>query len=100
VIKKEKPEYVLPDYISYPLSEDECGNVTGTKALKEKRSSKIMYSTPKTPVLLANNSGVTRTPKVKYATPKEQVLPANDSDSDRGLFSSENVTENGSRSSE
>jgi hypothetical protein len=28
VIKEEKPDYTLPDYISYPSSEDECGNVT------------------------------------------------------------------------
>jgi hypothetical protein len=34
-----------------------------------------------------------------YVT-KEHVLPANDSDSDRGFFSSENMTDNGSRSSE
>jgi hypothetical protein len=101
VIKKEKPEYVLPDYISYPSSEDECGNVTGPKVPKEKKkSSKIMYVTQKAPVLLTNNSDDNKTSKVMYVTPKDHTLPVNDSDSDRGLFSSENVTDNGSCSSE
>jgi hypothetical protein len=108
VIKKEKSEYFLPDYISYPSSEDECGNVTGAKVPKgKKKSSKIMYVTPKAPVLLANNSVTSKVPKIMYVTPKEHVLPtndhvllANDSDSDRGLFSSENVSENDTRSSE
>jgi hypothetical protein len=101
VIKKEKPEYVLPDYISYPSSEDECGNVTGTKVPKrKKKSSKVMYVTPKALVLLVNNSNENKVPEIMYVMPKEQALPANDSDSDRGLFSSENVTDNSSRSSE
>jgi hypothetical protein len=39
VIKKEKPEYVLPDFISYPSSEDECGNVTRTRVPKRKKKS-------------------------------------------------------------
>jgi hypothetical protein len=81
VIKKEKPEYVLPDYISYPSSEDECGNVTGSRDPKgKKKSSKIMYVTPKAPVLLMNNSVFSKVPKIMYVTPKEQALPVNDSD--------------------
>jgi hypothetical protein len=61
----ENFEYVLPDYISYPSSEDECGNVTGTKVPKrKKKSSKIMYITPKARVLLMNNSVSSKVPKL------------------------------------
>jgi hypothetical protein len=47
-----------------------------------------------------NNSVFNKVSNIMYVTPNEQALPANDSDSDRGFFSSENVIENGSRSSE
>jgi hypothetical protein len=47
-----------------------------------------------------NNSNTNKVPKIMFVTPKEHALPVNDSDSDRDLFSSENVTDNGSRSSE
>jgi hypothetical protein len=47
-----------------------------------------------------NNSVSSKLPKIMYVTPKEQTLSVNYSDSDKGLFSSENLTENGSRSSE
>jgi hypothetical protein len=101
VIKKEIHEYVLPDYFSFPSSEDECGNVIGSKVSKEKKkSSKIMYVTPKAPVVLKNNCVNDKTSKFMCVMPKEQALPVNDSDSDRGLFSSENVIENDTRSSE
>jgi hypothetical protein len=108
VIKKEKPEYVLPDFISYPSSEDECGNVNGTKVPKRnKKSSENTFVSPKAPVLLTNNTGENKFPKIMYVTPKEHVLPSmehvssiNDFDSDKGLFSSENVSENDTRSSE
>jgi hypothetical protein len=106
VIKKEKPDYVLPDFISYPSSEDECGNVNGTKVSKrKKKSSKNTCVSPKAPVLLTNNSGENKFPKIMYVTPKEHVsnehvLSVNDSDSDKGFFSSENVSENDTHSSE
>jgi hypothetical protein len=64
VIEREKPEYILPDFISYPSSEDECGNVTGTKVPKRKKKSS----------------------KVIYVRPKEQVLAVNVSDSDMVSF--------------
>jgi hypothetical protein len=35
VIKKEKPEYFHPVFISYPSSEDECGNVNRTRVPKK-----------------------------------------------------------------
>jgi hypothetical protein len=58
VIKKEKPEYVLPDFISYPSSEDECGNLNETRVPKrKKKSSKVISISPEAPVLLTNNSG-------------------------------------------
>jgi hypothetical protein len=41
VIKKEKPDYVLPNSIYYPSSDDECGNVNDTIVSKRnKKSSK------------------------------------------------------------
>jgi hypothetical protein len=72
VIKKEKPEYILPDYISYPSSEDQCGNVIAPKAPKrKKKSSKIIYVTPKASVLLSNNSVNDKMSKFMCVTPKE-----------------------------
>jgi hypothetical protein len=69
VIKKEKPEYVLPDYISYPSSEDECGNVTGSKVPKRKKNtSRIMYVTPKKLVPLVNNSVSNKASKIIYVS--------------------------------
>jgi hypothetical protein len=73
VIKREKSYYVLPNSISYRSSEDECEDVPRTKVpKKKKKASKIIF--------------------VMF---KEPVLPINDSDSDKGPFSSENVTDNG-----
>jgi hypothetical protein len=72
-----------------------------------KKSSEIISISPKAPVLLTNNSDENRFPKIIYVTPKEHglqtnehVLSINDSDSDKGLFSSENMSENDTRSSE
>jgi hypothetical protein len=51
VIKKEKPEYILPNSISYPSSEEECEKVSGSEILKRKKNtSKIKFVTPKEPV--------------------------------------------------
>jgi hypothetical protein len=55
-----------------------------------------MYVIPKELVPLVNNSVSDKISKIMYVTPKEHVLPANDSDSDRGFFSSENMTDNSS----
>jgi hypothetical protein len=58
-----------------------------------------MYVTLKEHVPLVNNSDDNKVSNIMYVTPKEQALPANDSDSDKSLFSSENVTDNDSNDS-
>jgi hypothetical protein len=78
VIKKEKPEYILPDSIYYPSSEDECGNINETVVSKRNKKS-------------SKNTGVLKTTPSKI-TPNEHVsnehVSSNkDSDSDIGLFS-------------
>jgi hypothetical protein len=94
VIKKEKPEYVLPNSIYYPSSEDECGNVNETSvSTRNRKSSENTGVSPKAPALLTKI-----TPKEHVSN--EHISSNKDSDSDIGLFSSENVSENNTRSSE
>jgi hypothetical protein len=91
VIKKENPDYVIPNSIYYPSSDDECGNINET--LISKRNKKHPKNTG---VLKSTPSKITPNKHVSF----EHASTNKDSDSDIGLFSSENAFNDSTRSSE